>query len=387
MRSAKELVAGLRLRIASGAGLAGSIEFYSEADAAFDKEAADYIERTAAPADGLPEFETTAEERRRVLDVLPRGSCQSLACRLVRDLDKTVAFIAVVQTALAETAVKYAQADSALAAANELAASEAKRADAWKGVAERAGICMTCALGAPDTFGCSDCLNTGWAFGEPLGYVVGAKAISNGHYAMPIEDVNNLDAVVHALGIEDSATTPAEAVVALIAERDREAAARQEADAAVKILRGVIEKERTFAADIIIRIERVIDSYWWLIESRGPYEYDDDRWRGEFKSVAGKLRSEAEKLRQQVADWSNCPTDPAEIAEARIDWKTRAEQAEAQVATLRSAREAIDADVKALRAAASRGPVSSREIFNLTDPIADKFARAALANASTGGGS
>lgn len=41
----------------------------------------------------------------------------------------------------------------------------------WKEVARRAGICMTCALGAPDTFGCSDCRNTGWIHGAPDGFV------------------------------------------------------------------------------------------------------------------------------------------------------------------------------------------------------------------------
>ena len=38
---------------------------------------------------------------------------------------------------------------------------------------------------------------------------------------MPLSDVNDLDAVVHALGIEDSDTTPAEAVAELKAEIER----------------------------------------------------------------------------------------------------------------------------------------------------------------------
>ena len=38
---------------------------------------------------------------------------------------------------------------------------------------------------------------------------------------MTIEDVNNLDEVVHELGIEDSDTTPAEAVRELKAEIER----------------------------------------------------------------------------------------------------------------------------------------------------------------------
>lgn len=38
---------------------------------------------------------------------------------------------------------------------------------------------------------------------------------------IPVSDANDLDAVVHALGIEDSDTTPAEAVADLHAEIDR----------------------------------------------------------------------------------------------------------------------------------------------------------------------
>lgn len=42
--------------------------------------------------------------------------------------------------------------------------SEAK---AWKEACRKAGICMSCALGAPEPFGCVDCLNTGWNGGSP----------------------------------------------------------------------------------------------------------------------------------------------------------------------------------------------------------------------------
>lgn len=44
--------------------------------------------------------------------------------------------------------------------------------DTWKRVVERAGVCMTCALGAPDiSIGCTDCLNTGFEQGAPRRYV------------------------------------------------------------------------------------------------------------------------------------------------------------------------------------------------------------------------
>jgi hypothetical protein len=59
-------------------------------------------------------------------------------------------------------------------------------ATAWKEVAQRAGVCMTCALGAPDTFGCTDCLNTGWDGGAPAGFVrAGDAAQQAPEYILP----------------------------------------------------------------------------------------------------------------------------------------------------------------------------------------------------------
>lgn len=42
---------------------------------------------------------------------------------------------------------------------------------AWRNVAQKSGICMSCALGAHEPFGCTDCLNTGWTGGAPAGFI------------------------------------------------------------------------------------------------------------------------------------------------------------------------------------------------------------------------
>lgn len=54
--------------------------------------------------------------------------------------------------------------------------------------------------------------------GETLADALAAPRASLDSMLMPLSDVNDLDAVVHALGIEDSDTTPAEAVAELKAE-------------------------------------------------------------------------------------------------------------------------------------------------------------------------
>ena len=54
----------------------------------------------------------------------------------------------------------------------------------------------------------------------------------------------------------------------------------------------------------------------WLRLGRGSYEYDDDRWRSEFSQAIDEVIEAAEPLRKIAADWSDCPTDPKEIAAA-----------------------------------------------------------------------
>lgn len=39
--------------------------------------------------------------------------------------------------------------------------------DAYKLACERAGVCMSCVIQAPETYGCPDCMNTGWQQGDP----------------------------------------------------------------------------------------------------------------------------------------------------------------------------------------------------------------------------
>ena len=39
--------------------------------------------------------------------------------------------------------------------------------DAYKLACERAGVCMTCVIQAPETYGCPDCINTGYIQGDP----------------------------------------------------------------------------------------------------------------------------------------------------------------------------------------------------------------------------
>ncbi|WP_119920304.1 hypothetical protein [Mesorhizobium sp. DCY119] len=70
----------------------------------------------------------------------------------------------------------------------------------------------------------------------------------------------------------------------------------------------------------------------WLLDSRGPYEWGDDRYRDEFRGAYDELAAPMSKLRKIGADWANCPVDHDEIMRSRQNWQERAEKSEAALA-------------------------------------------------------
>jgi hypothetical protein len=91
--------------------------------------------------------------------------------------------------------------------------------------------------------------------------------------------------------------------IELLQERDR--------------LQGVNERDRSQVADVFNAIMEAIRRREWLRMGRGSYEYDDDRWRGEFSEAIDEVIEAAKPLQRIAGDWSDCPTDPLKIAVAR----------------------------------------------------------------------
>jgi hypothetical protein len=106
-------------------------------------------------------------------------------------------------------------------------------------------------------------------------------------------------------------------------------------------LRGVIERDRTKAAEIIANARAAVAKRSWLSEGRGSYSYDDETYQKEFGAAISELLSALEPLGVLAADWSDCPTD---FHGARIDWKQRAEKAEARAQELWNERQQILSD-------------------------------------------
>jgi hypothetical protein len=99
----------------------------------------------------------------------------------------------------------------------------------------------------------------------------------------------------------------------------RRSADRIEAlEAENKRLTFVIERDRSQVASGLHGMSKAIAGRAWLSEpGRGSYEWDDERYQQEFGHALNELAAAMEPLRVLARDWSDCPTDPLDIAEAR----------------------------------------------------------------------
>jgi hypothetical protein len=95
------------------------------------------------------------------------------------------------------------------------------------------------------------------------------------------------------------------------------------AESECKRMRNVIERDRSLVAAVMTSFRHHSSRWGWLIEGRGSYEYDDDRYRREFSSAMNAMESAIEPLRTLAGDWSDCPTTSAEIREARATQTTK----------------------------------------------------------------
>lgn len=110
-------------------------------------------------------------------------------------------------------------------------------------------------------------------------------------------------------------------------EREKEEL-RKERDAA----RQALEHDRSKVIEAVNQFSDAFARRSWLLDSRGSYEWDDERYRDEFRGAYDELAAPIQQLKAIGKDWSNCPTNHDEIMRARNDWLARAETAERQLA-------------------------------------------------------
>ena len=85
----------------------------------------------------------------------------------------------------------------------------------------------------------------------------------------------------------------------------------------LKVAQAALERDRTKVAECVTAVKNELQSYSWLIEGRGSYEWDDDRWHDEFRRAKDAIVEAIEPMVRIAADWSNCPKTDAEVQAAR----------------------------------------------------------------------
>lgn len=91
-----------------------------------------------------------------------------------------------------------------------------------------------------------------------------------------------------------------------------------------------IEADRTKIADAVTKLTKEIQSRAWLLDGRGSYEWDDDRYRKEFDGARKAILEAVEPLKRMAADLSNSPRTADEVIQARRDLLKEIEELKAK---------------------------------------------------------
>lgn len=78
-----------------------------------------------------------------------------------------------------------------------------------------------------------------------------------------------------------------------------------------------LERDRTTVAMAVTAMRDAMTRREWLLESRGPYEWDDDRYRDEFGQALKEISVPIDQLKKIARDWTNCPSTTREVQAAR----------------------------------------------------------------------
>jgi hypothetical protein len=76
-------------------------------------------------------------------------------------------------------------------------------------------------------------------------------------------------------------------------------------DAEIVRIKDLIDRDRTGLAAGLNEVKRVAAGWDWLCEGRGPYEYDDDRYRMEIGALISKVVDVANAALKASGDRAN----------------------------------------------------------------------------------
>lgn len=122
----------------------------------------------------------------------------------------------------------------------------------------------------------------------------------------------------------------------------------------VNRLMGIIDRDRYVAAMALNQIKEAMNGRAWVLEGRGPYAYDDDEYRQEFRYALESIEASLNPLYKLASDKTDCTTQEDRVVKVR-------EQAQAYLREPSGPREMTQADLF--------GDPRDLEITQLTDKL------------------
>lgn len=85
----------------------------------------------------------------------------------------------------------------------------------------------------------------------------------------------------------------------------------------IKAAEAANELDRSRIPTALTALNGAVRGREWVLEGRGPYEWDDDDYRAEFSLWVDDVRKAADLFAKIASDWHGCPLDQTEIRHAR----------------------------------------------------------------------
>lgn len=90
-------------------------------------------------------------------------------------------------------------------------------------------------------------------------------------------------------------------------------------DKEIELLKATLHIDQTGLAKGLAAVNKLVDSYWWVTEGRGPYKWNDDRYKDEMRIMLEGVSGIATKALNSSATIAHSICCRKEMREATID--------------------------------------------------------------------
>lgn len=108
-------------------------------------------------------------------------------------------------------------------------------------------------------------------------------------------------------------------------------------DAEIERLKDTLHIDQTGLAKGLAAVNKLVESYWWVTEGRGPYTWNDDKYKDEMRNMLESVRDAATNALSSsgaIAHTVCCGKEPRTVTVEDIGYVKR-EQADAEIERLK----------------------------------------------------